>query len=403
MPIFDNIPQHFYQCADGSYSDHNRTGACNYHGGILSPNAVISIHQQQQAKKRFAGAVWVPIRDISVKKEWFQNRAAPFSIRSVENIMEAVQAGNFKWVNLDPVTLWEYQGKLYMLSGHSRLEAFTRLCRSGATAEALKFCDIPAKIQSNITLEEAKEIALQSNTLSTKETDIERAEYYRRLRQQNVPSREIEQTAKRLEGRNATTILAYSYLNPNGKTFNALAALDNADADSKSIMGKVARWIGNARKNYPQLTDGHENELYDWLITNKGYGTAKGRISAEREFTARLFSIINRRMEFGQLLPTLNIKNTVQLSPVERQYNEQLETARQEVKTLENELRQKIADLNQRGATEAQIQQITEGLEASLRRARIAYQNLLQSKSDVQQAARNELSLFDSLSGIILQ
>lgn len=35
----------------------------------------------------------------------------------------------------------------------------------------------------------------------------------------------------------------------------------------------------------PQLTDAH-NELYDFLISGRAYGTAKGQISNEREFIA---------------------------------------------------------------------------------------------------------------------
>ena len=98
-----------------------------------------------------------------------------------------------------------------------------------------------------------------------------------------------------MEGANATKIIAFSFLNPNGKTFYALVALDSGDQTSKTNLSSIARWIGNARQNYPLLSNQHENELYEWLVDKKGYGTSKSQISSERDFKMRLASIINKR------------------------------------------------------------------------------------------------------------
>jgi hypothetical protein len=403
MSIFSRVPNRFYKCNNGKYSDHARRGACNYNGGLKSNEPVkLSRADSKQQQQYQAGQVlMVPVQAINVRREWFQGRATPYSERSVENITKAVQVGKFRWSNMDPVTLWAGpDGKLYMLSGHSRLEAFTRLCEASAVADGRNFCEIPAKIETNITLQQAKEIALQSNTLSTKETTLERAAYYAALREKGANDKSLLDHAKQLEGKNYTTVLAFSHLNPAGRTYAALLALDKGETDSSNIIANVGRWIGNARKFYPALTNFHENELYDWLINRRGYGTGSAQVSNEKEFKERLASVINRRTTFGVLEDSLNIQAFLQRSPVEQQYDAQLTAARKEVTELDNQLKAKIKDLTARDATSAQIEEITRPLEISLRRARVAYQEMVNKRGDVAAAARNELSLFAGIGKI---
>lgn len=403
MPIFQNIPESFYKCNDGTFSDHTRRGACNYHGGLKDKAPYPFCQPGSGPAKSDAGVVLVDLNDVHTNEQWFQNRAQAFSTRTVENIINAYREGNFKWVNFGPVTLWLHptQNKLYVLSGHSRTEAFRQLCAMGAQVDGRDFCKIPAKIAERITLEEAQKIALESNTLSTKETPLERADYYRRLKAEGKSPQEMMKIARRLEGKDARTILAYSYLSRSGKTLNALQALQSGQAESKTVIENVARWIGAARMTIGQLTDRHENELYEWLVERKGYGTSRGQISNERDFKTRLQSIINRRSTFGRLEESLNIQAFMSLSPTESVYNAQLEEAKKQVKDLDKTLAQKVKDLRSRGATEQQINEITAGLVASLQRARVRLVDMMQKKGDVAQAARNELSLFAGIGQIV--
>jgi len=433
------------KCADGNFTTSVSTGRCSHHGGVALPDCMKAkplltkearfrrdaaaapkvifirtspkiVQQPRQLKtvspvkppapagasiprdiKEATGVELIPIQAISIRRVWFQNRATPYSERSVENIVQAVQSGAFRWSQLDPVTLWAGpDGKLYMLSGHSRLEAFNRLCRAGAVVDGRNFCEIPAKIEANIGLEEAKRIALESNTLATKETELERAEYYRTIR---ARGKDTDKDAKRLEGDNWGTIIALSYLNPSGKTYTALRALEKADATSKGNIRTIARWIGNARAKYPVLTNFHEDELYTWLVDNLGYGTRAGQISNERDFNNRLASIINRRSTFGRLEDSLNIAANVTLSPVEAQYNQQLAQASEMLKALQKQLDEKIREYRYRNATESQILELTAPISAQLTRARIEYQSLLQKKGDIAQYAKQEVNLFANLSG----
>jgi len=392
MPVFPDIIQWWYSCKDGAFSDHAGPGACQWHGGLLSKEPIEGGSGSQLGVKD------ILLSQIKTKPEWFQNRSEGFSTRSVDNIVNAVRAGTFSWGAFDPITLWESQeGELFVLSGHSRTEAFARLLAAGAKVAGRDFSRIPAKVLRGISEAEARRIAMESNTLATKENDMERAAYYRRLRLvEGASQKDIDQAARRMEGRNANQVLALSYLDPDGKTWAALAALQEAEDQSRGIMANVARWIGAARRSFPQLTTAHENELYDFLITGRAYGTAKGQISNEREFMTRLHAVIARRTTFGVFdrEAPLNILNLASKSPVEQTYDAQLDEARQKVLSLERELKDKTASYAARGAKEDRIKELTASLEAGLRRARIEYQNLLQARGRVMEAARNELNLF---------
>lgn len=389
--ILRKKPRILYPCNDGTYSTHKRRGACNWHKGLKSKKGM----KLGPGGTKPAGVQLIPLKNIHVAHEWFQNRAAPYSLRSVQSITEAVATGNFRWENMDAITIWlnPADQRLYVLSGHSRHEAFIQLCNAGAKVAGRGFCSIPAKVFTG-SLQAAKKIALESNTLSTKETDLERAVFYRRQREAGADAGALKVLAKRLEGRNWSTILGFSYLSPTGKTWRALDALASGQADSKAIINNVGRWIGNARKNIPQLTNLHEDELYDWLVTRKGYGSGSGQVNSETKFAQRLSSIINRRTTFGQLEERLNIQAAVQLSPVERQYNAQLAEAKTAITDIDKELKAKIKSLAAQGATSQDVARITAPLERSLRNARLAYQALTAKFDQVRAHARNEQTLF---------
>jgi phage host-nuclease inhibitor protein Gam len=332
----------------------------------------------------------VHLRDIKTSKKHFQNRKEDFSKRTVDNIVKDFNDGNFKWSNFDPITLWEdSKGELYILSGHSRFEAFKRTNQKS----------IPAKIERGISLEEAQQIALNSNTLSTKETDLERAVYYRSLRKQGKSKSEIEQLANRTEGRNAAQVIAFSFLNPSGKALNALMLLDNASAASQGNARTLAKWIGEARQRFPILSDGHENELYNFLLSADGYGRSKGQLSKETDFLAKLQNILLKKgaggmfSDFDPSKP-LNIKNYQYKNQVERDYDEQLMTLKAEIADLEKEIQEKRKDFTRRGATTEQIISITEGLTATLLRKQREYFLLASSKGKMLEASQAQQSLF---------
>ena len=79
-----------------------------------------------------AAVYLVDIKEIGFDRKLFQNREEEYSEESVQRIIQAVQEGAFKFEVFDPILLWKRpDGRLIVLSGHSRTEAFSRLAKMG--------------------------------------------------------------------------------------------------------------------------------------------------------------------------------------------------------------------------------------------------------------------------------
>lgn len=214
----------------------------------------------------------IPITDIKTDVDVFQNRDTEFSQTTVDKIKEAVEDGTFNWANFDPVVLWRNpKGELFVLSGHSRLQAFKELSAEGHK----DFNDMPSKIVEGKTPAEAREIAQKSNLLGTANTLTERVAIYRDgwSKDKNKTEKEIRTN----EGRGANAMLNLLHLNENGKTFQALKALIGGDIQSEGNIRKIADWIGEARRHYEEFTNAHENELYDWLNDKKTFKSIENK------------------------------------------------------------------------------------------------------------------------------
>lgn len=390
-PIFPEVPGAFYECNNGTYTERNGKRACTWHGGLKSGEPIATGGGGSSFVQD------VPLSQIQSKPEWFQNRADAYSTRSVEAIVSAVLEGRFIWSNLDPIQLWKGPGGvLYILSGHSRKEAFKRLADMGVEYQGRRFDTIPAKVETGISLDEAKTVARQSNTLSTPETALERAAYYLRLRKTgDFTMRQLEDQAKRTEGRNANKVLAFSFLSTGGKTYNALQSLQNADAASFANIETVAQWIGNARKALPQLTNSHENELYDWLVQGGGYGTRPGQINSELAFKNELQKIIFKRTEFGVFNQNepLNIQSARYALPAEAEFNAQVAELQRSIANAEKQKKEALRRYA-KDASPAQMAKILEPIEAVLRRDGQELQRLILKKAEILEAAKNQGSLF---------
>jgi len=230
--IYKEIPQ-FFECNDGYIT----TGSCSWHGGFKSKQPL----QFGAGGSGLLNIQDVPLSKIHIDRQLFQGREKAFSQRSVDNIVNDVLAGRFVWENFDPITLWlSPEGKLYLLSGHSREEAFKRLAEMRATADGKGFDRIPAKIRTG-PLADARRMALESNTLSTKETDIERAAYYRKLRQDGMPEKELLAQVRKNEGRNAANVYAYTFLSPTGKTWATIRQFAESEDTSANIAKSLAK------------------------------------------------------------------------------------------------------------------------------------------------------------------
>lgn len=386
--IFKEIPETFYPCNDGMYSTHDRRGACNYHKGLHSSKKLVPVNQKKSNLVQL-----VNLSDIYTNKKLFQNRKADYSIQTVDRILNAVNNGTFKIEVFDPIILWHNpsDSKLYILSGHSRVEAFRRLSKMGFDT----FDSIPAKI-INTNEDNARKIAMESNALATREKETERALYYKELRESGVRRDEIENKAKELEGDNANRIIAYSYLSRNGRAFAALEALETGDEASKNIVKTIATWTGEAMRRYfLEFSTMHENEIFDWL-KKSAYGTGAGQISNKQDFFKRLEIAVSRNTTFNNFDKDsrLNLVNSTGKNSIETEYDLLVEKAKRELSIRKTERDNKLKEFTQRGATGEWLDKAMKAYNDSVTVAQRSLLDIMKRKGEVLEARKNQSELF---------
>ena len=352
-------------------------------------------HLQTSHKSEFdneaAGVVMVPLNQIFTDHKNFQNRETEFSNESVERILSAIREGTFRWAVFDPITLYRNptDSKLYILSGHSRFTAFKLAAQSGLVVATRRFDQIPAKIFEG-TLDEARELARTSNNLSTRETDQERANYYRNKRAEGVTPKLITDEAKKLEGKNANFIVNLSYLNPAGKAWENLKLIAaGTESENARTMKEIADWCGEARRKFPQLTHGHENEIFDWLFSG-----AFHKLKTKRQYLERLGMAVVKATQFGTMDERLNIENRSGKSASELEYDEKVELARAEYNEAEKQLREKRKEFIARGAEENKIESYLVEYQAAVNNSLRRLNELIKLRESVKEGAKNQMSLF---------
>lgn len=389
--IYPTVPD-LYECNDGTYSTSRSKRACHRHGGRKSDEPL----SYGGGGSGLLNIRDVPLSAIHINRDLFQGREKAYSKRSVDNIVEDAMAGRFAWENLDPITLWSApDGKLYLLSGHSRHKAFELLAAEGILVDGKGFEKIPAKIRTG-SLESAQRMALESNTLSTKETDIERAAYYRRLKQDGMERRKLLEAIKKNEGRNWSNIYAYTFLSPTGKTWATLKQFAEGEDQSATLAKTLAKWVGTARRDFPFLTNEHEAEIFAWLFENRGYGTGTGQVSNERDFADKMATVVQKNTFFGQFDQSkpLNIMQAQLKSPVEIEYDRAIQEKTRQIAETEKEIKLKIRSLTDRKASRDDIARIIQPLETGLRNLRVELSRLVQKKSEVIEYSKQEATLF---------
>lgn len=322
----------------------------------------------------------VPLSVISHDLKNFQNRKTPYSESSVNNIIDAVLQWTFDLRIFNPIILWRDKDKnsFYILWWHSRFEAFKRLSEYYRDNEQVKaFCNknnwnfssILWLILDDINFEDAKTIALISNALATIETDVERAEIYRAFRELGKNKKYIIDFWRKCEKSNRPRIFAYSYLNPNGSISHLLDSFEKSE-DDWNVVKRIAVWVWNLRKKYPDLTDAHERELYVRLFEKQGYWTQKWQINSQSVF----FDVVERHLNSlsrtdWNINKPLNILKVQELTYAEQQFyllKKKLQNRKKELlsgmhKNRRN-LNKQISLVSERTETELLKKQLTEKL-----------------------------------------
>ena len=286
--------------------------------------------QAPKAKKntkvaQYTGVKTIPLSDLYTDEKRFQNRKK-LNEEIVENIVN-----NFKPTDLDPLVVWydKKQGKTFVLAGHHRFEALKRLKHKNVP---VKFAndDYPTEADA---IRYAKEI---SNANRTLEEPYERAAIYRKYREEGYSEKEINDKAA-LEGKNRSYILNLSCLNPKGSTMSTLVQFSQTQSKAdKNEAERIADWIGQARRNAPELTDAHEKEMFDFLMNKE----------ASKRTTTKVKFLEYVRACWNPFEPTapLNLARMKYQSEGEKQYDEEVER----YKTLISDLQNNIGNLKDR-------------------------------------------------------
>lgn len=287
-----------------------------------------------------------PVADLNVDVKRFQNRNDEFSESSVNSIVDSIKDGSFDaHAFLDPVRVWTdpNDNKTYVLSGHSRTKAFQeaqKLMDEGKlNPEAIKnlkdqgidnFKEMPVIDLTGKTEEQAINIGLTGNQKATQETELEGAKIARKLRTEGKSQSQIRRDLGNRA--NISRLLNFSHLNPEGKTFQALKAVEKAEkSENKNAVNQVGEFIGEARAKYPQLTDSHENELYDYLTTGAGKKYTK-----RADFLEEIDRRVGSDMFFNKNEP-LNMNDRPSIGFNESEIKTQRDAVEKELRQAEKE------------------------------------------------------------------
>lgn len=261
------------------------------------------IRKVEEIKNNATDVQVVEVASISTDEARFQNRDE----LDEERVNKIAEGWND--AEQDPIHVWrdEKDGKLYVLSGHHRLQAAKK-----ANRKTVKIIDRT----NDFTEERAIKFATEeANTNRAMETPLERAKIYRSDIEKGMSGKELEDKAKRLEGKNSIYILALAYLNPKGKVMNMLNSLkENTDKENIRQAEKIAQWVGEARKRF-DLTNEHENELYDALMDEM----FSKRITNKVDFLQKVGSIVGE-IEYDKNKP-LNIRRFREVSAGQEEYD----------------------------------------------------------------------------------
>lgn len=313
--------------------------------------------------------VLVPLSEVKTDEKNFQNRGDKYSAKSVQSIIDAVGNGNFNWFAFDPVILWENSdGEKFVLSGHSRTQAFREINEKHPDwqVDGIYFNAIPARIYKG-SFENAKQLALNSNTLATPETITERAAYFRNLREKNgiKDGKELQALRKKaLKENNGQMIWDISFLPGDGISFNALKSFKLGEQDGSPEnflrLATICQWIGKAFQIYKGLSAAHDRELFNFLM-NGGYGSKSGQYFNFTSLNDRLQKLyennvvderkVNARGEYTEPFQIAAYKkNDAEI--------EELTQLKKESDDAFKELKKKFKELRDNSATREQIYEI---------------------------------------------
>ncbi len=270
----------------------------------------------------------MPIGDVTTEPANLQTRTdvdpkTGYNERRVQAIMDT-----FDPQRVDPIILWvdPEDGRTKVLNGHHTLEV---LKRQG-------YKDVEVRFYKG-TREEAKRASQVWNDQAAQNDNVSRAATAREMRNEATSKTAAEKEIKSRYGNDGATVYALSFLDPKGRVLRDIGSFKTASPEELNNLTKIAKWIGEARRAWPKLTDAHEQEMYDDLRANINKGN--------RDSSLKFQQFLSKRIDVLDFDPSkpLNLKDAVSRTPAQQTYDAQLAEAKLAKKEADAVLKQKTA------------------------------------------------------------
>lgn len=324
----------------------------------------------------------IPRKDIVVWPELFQGRETAYAEETVEKIM---REGFDK--SREPIVVWQSpELKYIVISGHSRWEASERLYKAGDTSLAT----MPVKVFLG-DLDDATDYALlESNRDVTQEGLKSDLKAYKRAVHRGY-NREHLKGLFKPESR-LRLLEDISHLNEHG---SFLSYLGTESEKSLPYLQRNAQWVGLIRKEIPDLSDGHEEEMFKYLYgigeDNRNAGKKKITISKEQ-----FFDLINSKVSRIDFDPqyALNLDDHVSTSALTDPAKQEIENIHIDINNLIKE-RDKKDELIARATTEGKIDLVEKFRQRQVDINRLITTRLLEIQKIEQQIGQIERTALD--------
>jgi len=282
--------------------------------------------------ERFSSVRELDRSKITLNPLIFQGRPTPFSRATVNKI---VREGYDK--SQDPIVVWYCQKlkKYVVISGHSRFEASRILYKKGVRS----LQTMPVKIFIGDEDDATDYAILESNRSGDVEPLKSDLKAYKRAFSRGHNKKYLQGIFK--PDSYLHKLQAWSNLDDRGLF---LQHLGEDSEVSFPYLQRNAVWTGNLRKQYPQLTNAHEKELFNFF-----YASKKGLHISKSDF----YNLIYKKVSdaFFDKRKTLNLLNYQHIPAAqEGSPRESLNRVKRDVKDLLNEHDYKtnlIADINE--------------------------------------------------------
>jgi len=343
--------------------------------------------------KSTEGFVEVELTAITKDLKNYQGRQGEeYSDQTFNRIVNEHKEGKLIRSAIPPIQVFVREnGKMELLAGHSRLAAWQELAKSNKD-----FKTIPTQFlreSEGVTFEQAQKIAQESNQGAVQK-DTDNAVYFRKLRGKLKPA-ELRKQAENLYGKNAAYVTELSYLSPKGKTFTMLVSLNKSeDKAQQNRVSDIASWVGNIRRLFEtEISDKHENEMFDWLMRENNY---KG-IKNKTDFRDKVKTIVER-YDFNRNEP-LNLPEDQLLSNAEKEYRRKvasLETEIKEAKAREKEENRNLVKrkVDKKDITNDDINRMIQPMRDSIIQLEEELIELKKQEGKYKEAGEGEIGLF---------